>query len=106
MATSVRTLTTTLRPPACATCGGPTSSRAPQVESIAHCPRCGEDVCWLDGERLLSHSRCASCQVLVGPNHASTRLRDGLCLSCYRQRARGRALVPDEVEGVSPASRA
>jgi predicted RNA-binding Zn-ribbon protein involved in translation (DUF1610 family) len=98
MATPIRTLTASVRPPTCATCGHPTTSRARQVESIAHCPNCGEDVCWLDGQRLLSHDRCAACQVLVGPHHASTHLRDGLCPSCYRRRAKGRPVERDEPE--------
>lgn len=95
MAAPVRSLTSTCRPPSCATCGTPTTSRARQVESIAHCPNCGEDVCWLDGIPLSQHRRCVACQVLVGVRHATKHLRDSLCPSCSRWRAKGLPL-PDE----------
>ncbi len=98
MATSVRNLTSTARPPKCAICGAPTISRARQVESIAHCVRCGEDVCWLDGVPLGRHSRCPTCQVLVGPMHATTHLYGGLCPSCARWRAKGVPLAEEDLE--------
>ena len=96
MAASLRALTATARPPACAVCGNPTVSRARQVESIAHCAHCGEDVCWLDGIHLSTHQRCPACQVLVGPRHATTHLQDGLCPSCARWRAKGLPVVEDD----------
>lgn len=95
----LRTLTPSRRAPRCARCGNPTASRARQVESIAHCSTCGEDVCWLDGIPLVSHERCPACQVLVGSHHATPFLRDGLCPSCARWRAKGLPLPEEELEG-------
>ncbi len=96
MATPVRHLSSASRPPVCARCGTPTRSRARQVESIAHCTHCGEDVCWIDGIPLDEHLRCSACQVLVGSHHATLYLRDGLCPSCARWRDRGLPLPEAE----------
>lgn len=96
MATPARSLSSAARPPICASCGTPTRSRARQVESIAHCARCGEDVCWIDGIPLSQHQRCAACQVLVGTRHATLYLRDGLCPSCARWLERGLPLPEAE----------
>lgn len=83
------------RLPRCARCGTPTHSRARQVESIAHCPTCGHDVCWLEGVALHEHPRCRACEVLAGPHHATTSLIDGLCPACARWAAKG---LPDPVD--------
>lgn len=96
MATPIRTLTSAGRPPACAVCGQPTLSRARQVESIARCAHCDQDVCWIDGIPLSQHRRCAACQVLVGPRHATTTLHDGVCESCESWLAKGLTPAEDE----------
>jgi hypothetical protein len=99
MVASLRTPgTARIAPPRCACCGSPTRSRAQQVESIAHCPRCEHDVCWLDGETLHEHRRCAACEVLVGPSHATKYLINGLCSSCARAAAKGIADRDEELE--------
>jgi hypothetical protein len=80
------------RPPRCAKCGTITHSRARQVESIAHCPTCQQDVCWLEGVALREHARCRACEVLAGPSHATPYLIDGLCPACARWAEKG---LPD-----------
>ncbi len=97
MSTPVRSLTSTSRPPTCASCGTATISRARQVESIAHCTHCDEDVCWLDGIFLVHHRRCAACQVLVGAAHATAYLIDGLCPACSRWLAKGLPVDKEEL---------
>lgn len=78
-----------------------TRSRARQVESIAHCPSCEHDVCWLDGEALHDHPRCAACEVLVGPRHATKYLINGLCPSCAHWAAKGLPEPDDDLEEIA-----
>lgn len=87
------------RPPRCATCGSATHSRARQVESIARCPKCRVDVCWLDGVALHEHPRCAACEVLAGPHHATPHLINGLCPPCARWAAKGLPEPADDLDG-------
>lgn len=85
-------------PPLCAVCGTRARRRAQLVDSIAHCPKCHVDLCWIDGQPIATHVRCKACGILIGPRHVTTHMRDGLCPPCLDWRSKGLPTPTDDDE--------
>jgi hypothetical protein len=73
---------TTGMPATCAQCG-----ERPIIQSysttVAFCPRCGTNVCWMDGVRLDRHPMCRACRIPVGRRHFTKSLDAmGMCPAC------------------------
>jgi hypothetical protein len=47
-------------------------------------PTSSDTHCTVCGLLAATHPRCRDCTVLIGPDHATKSLIDGLCASCWR----------------------